>query len=141
MVSLANLAWKEIKKLVLYDDGINSKQTYLQNSGTLQHPKWKSKVWWRWEGEGAISFLSLRERHPIIEAKDAPSFKTSAEKRVLPPRSCYELPVCRTGLKLQVTNCYFMSFSHFKESLSKVFRKVLVGYWPFKIQNEEHIFL
>lgn len=79
-------------------------------------------------GEGAISFLSLRERHPIIEAKDAPSFKTSAEKRVLPPRSWYELPVCRTGLKLQITNCYFMSFSHFKESLSKVFRKVLVGY-------------
>ena len=79
-------------------------------------------------GEGAISFLSLRERHPIIEAKDAPSFKTSAEKRVLPRRSCYKFPVCRIGLKLQVTNCCFMSFSHFKDSLSKAFRKVLVGY-------------
>ena len=48
MISLANLARKEIKKLVLYDDGINSKQMYLQNSGTYQHRKWKSKVWWRW---------------------------------------------------------------------------------------------
>lgn len=75
-----------------------------------------------------------------MEANDAFSFSTTEEKWVLLPRSCYWFPVSRTGSSrrlLIATFCVIFSF----QRLSEAFRKVLVRYKQFKIQNEDYIFL